>query len=349
MRPDRSIFYVGKGKGGRINDHFTPSKMSNGSRKANTISKYGKELIVREIISYHEDEEDAYLTEEYLIKYYGVLAEGGILSNVSKGREDYPESVVGYVAKNVVSLPNKYTEQQILNCYDLYYSQYKNIRQIEDITGIPSNYLYPVIAGKKCKGLYEKHSIDSLAKKYDQKLKEKLYLNRLYSDEGLIKVLDYYFKGNLSIDNIEELTGISGNYIRSICQGSKRSYLFDQYKQKNPNSKRTTVKSTFELQKMVEAALISGLSVAQVMVKCGAPKTSVYRWAKGIGISFPKRTPIPLSTINIIYEQYFIQGFSPEEITKGTSVNTKYVKALIKGSKRARTLHNFLKDNGIKQ
>ena len=53
FKPNGVLFYVGKGKGSRINDHFKPSNLKVKSPKASIIKKYG-DSIIREIFEYFD-------------------------------------------------------------------------------------------------------------------------------------------------------------------------------------------------------------------------------------------------------------------------------------------------------
>lgn len=83
-------FYIGKGRGYRVNNHLKPSSRQEFSHKSHKINKLLKErtYIRREILSYFSNENDAYEMEEWLISYYGLVSEGGCLTNIAKNRND---------------------------------------------------------------------------------------------------------------------------------------------------------------------------------------------------------------------------------------------------------------------
>lgn len=83
-------FYIGKGRGRRIHDHFSPSRLAVKSNKNKVIAQAVKEgvKILREKICENISENGAFLMEVGLISKYGRTDEGtGILSNMSSGAE----------------------------------------------------------------------------------------------------------------------------------------------------------------------------------------------------------------------------------------------------------------------
>lgn len=279
LKPNNEIFYVGKGKGDRINHHFKPYMLNSNSIKSNIINKYGKEFIKRQIVTYHVTEEEAYETEEFLIKCYGVKAEGGILANVSKTRYDYPENVKGFIAENKVKSPQKYTEDQILSCYQLYYKELKTVPEVSSLTGIPANYLYYILDGTKCKNLFKREGVADL--KENHKKVKSLPEPLKYSDESMIKAIKLYYESNLHIEDIVESLGLPDiplTYIRAVVQGNKRKYLFDNYKESNPDCKRIVVKDGARIKNKVLALIKQGKSYTEVNKLIGVPSTTFYRW-----------------------------------------------------------------------
>lgn len=107
-------FYIGKGKGRRINDHFKPHLLRQHSHKNHKILKIlsVQGYVRREVLAYCNSELDAYEMEEFLIKSYGLSSEGGILTNIVKSRYDFNPAILKeaqYCARN----SNKKVTQEI--------------------------------------------------------------------------------------------------------------------------------------------------------------------------------------------------------------------------------------------
>lgn len=83
-------FYIGKGKGLRVNHHTKPSSLKNSSYKNHKIKKILKETgqLKREILLFCDSEESAYNMEAFLISQYGLSSEGGLLTNVCRDHND---------------------------------------------------------------------------------------------------------------------------------------------------------------------------------------------------------------------------------------------------------------------
>lgn len=86
-------FYIGKGKGYRLNNHVKPSQLNSRSHKNYKIKKLldTQGYVKREIISYHDSNDSALDTEEFLISYYGLRKNGGILVNICESGRDVCE------------------------------------------------------------------------------------------------------------------------------------------------------------------------------------------------------------------------------------------------------------------
>ena len=80
LREDRTLYYVGKGSGKRINQRH---KFSGG--KFLPLPPLDRRVIVK----YFNDEEECFLFEEWLIEFYGRKLDGGILNNQCKGGGGY--------------------------------------------------------------------------------------------------------------------------------------------------------------------------------------------------------------------------------------------------------------------
>lgn len=284
-RPDHSIFYVGKGQGNRVTNHFKDSALnSTNSVKNNIIKKHGKDNILWEIISYHDNEDDAYDVEEYLISCYGVMAEGGILSNVSKGRYDYPDKVAGYIAKGGISLPKKYSEDLIVKAYRYHFTDRLSNKRIHELTGINLSYMSYLWSGAKCKDLYKKY-IESGKVVRSDKRKDR-YIK--YSDEDIMGILKMYYLDNASIEKICNKYDTTLCYIRCLAKGRKRAYVHEDFFNRYPDAKRLP-KPKFDVtanKDLVDWLLDCRISLPLLCKLSGVPKTTLYRYYIPEGLSF---------------------------------------------------------------
>lgn len=105
-------FYIGKGKGNRINTHFKPSHLKHHSHKNHKIlqllNKQG--YVKRGVLSYFNIEQDAYAFEEYIISYYGIASEGGVLTNLVKSYNDYNHKALEKGRRNSLRTNIKVTQ-----------------------------------------------------------------------------------------------------------------------------------------------------------------------------------------------------------------------------------------------
>ena len=89
-------FYIGKGKGMRVNSHLKPCLRGTHSHKNHKINQLleTQGFVKREVLCFCESEKSAYDLEESLIAAYGLRNEGGCLTNVLKSNSDYIPDVV---------------------------------------------------------------------------------------------------------------------------------------------------------------------------------------------------------------------------------------------------------------
>lgn len=85
MYPDGTVFYVGKGKGNRIDQHETEACKGIQSPKCDVIRKIWIEggEIIKQKVAYFDNEEDAYELEELLIAFF----DRKNLTNLTNGGE----------------------------------------------------------------------------------------------------------------------------------------------------------------------------------------------------------------------------------------------------------------------
>jgi hypothetical protein len=73
LRPNGSVFYVGKGQGVRINHHEIEARKGVQSHKCNVIRQVWAEgeEIIKQKVGFFDGEEEAYALEMLLIKFFG--------------------------------------------------------------------------------------------------------------------------------------------------------------------------------------------------------------------------------------------------------------------------------------
>jgi hypothetical protein len=86
MRPDGTVFYVGKGQGNRINDHERDAKKGAESLKCDIIRKIWSEggSVLKQKVAFFDLKNDAYALESLLIDFFGIEN----LANYADGRKD---------------------------------------------------------------------------------------------------------------------------------------------------------------------------------------------------------------------------------------------------------------------
>lgn len=275
-------FYVGKGLGNRVNDHFKPSNLTINTPKTGIIKKYGNS-IRREILCYFDEEESAYSFEEYLISYYGLQSEGGCLVNYAKTRFQYSDKFVQDVSsKGYLSRKTKYTTDQILAIYDSYFRDRKSLNDIEIETGVPVNYLYYVVSGKKWKTLYKKYTgstsfvnkrdeIDDMArwKAEDYKI----------SDEVLMSAFEVVCSLSQTVEECAQSLGCSSLWLGKVFSGLKRKTLrLDYERYRNlPKGKAVLGKRSYEI---FAKEYSKHFDIIKTAKETGLSRTSCYRYQK---------------------------------------------------------------------
>lgn len=283
---DFNPFYVGKGKGERVNDHFKISNLKKNTPKTGIIKKYGNK-IRREILAYFDNEDSAYAFEEYLISLYGLLSEGGYLVNYAKTRFEYSDkfisdfSSIGHLSRN-----RKYSKELIIDALTKFYINRQTSKQVSRDTGIEENYLGYVLRGVKCKtdfnafldinGISEtdceliyKTACRNSKKAGNRKIQK-------VSDEDIIKEFNIFMNGENTIEQIAQRYEVSVKYFDSIFRGIDRSsILIDHERYKKTVNVRN--KFTGSIKTSIESLILKGLSCKEVMEKTGISKTSFHR------------------------------------------------------------------------
>ena len=155
-------FYIGKGKGKRVNSHFIPYLLQQDTYKNRKIRKIGIVNVKREILCYFDNEEDAYDMEEWLISYYGIKSEGGILYQFLKSRNDNTYHTPKRMKAVSNSKTTVKTENLVLTAYKLYYEIGESKHFISEVLGVKHGTVRAWLVGEKHKELFKKYLLSGL-------------------------------------------------------------------------------------------------------------------------------------------------------------------------------------------
>lgn len=269
FKPNGLPFYVGKGNGSRINDHFKPSNLKVNSPKTGIIKKY-KDVIRREIVAYFDTDESALDFEEYLISYYGLLSEGGLLTNYAKNRfeysEKFSEDVCSLGAKNREC---KYDESVVLLALHLKYDLSLQNTQIANICGIGCEYLTYILSGKKRKDVFERF------KNGERPAQSQQYLPDIDSTDVALSIAYHlYVSGLYSCSHLSEILDTSHQYLLSIFCGRKRTHLGFNAKEHRVGIAK---KHSPAIREDIFTLRGNGKSLTEIVKITGVPKTTVSR------------------------------------------------------------------------
>lgn len=237
-KPNNEVFYVGKGKNKRINQHFYKKELDVKCHKTSIIKKYGNS-IKRVIITYFDNENDAYDLEEWLIDFYGTKDVGGKLSNIVKNRDE-----VSYKcrekAKKYANGENARlgcSQETTLEIYKMYFTECMSKVYIANKLDLSYQIVRSRIAGDSRKELFDE-----------------------YVNGGIINIIResyepdaFLFKPNLNIEKVKELRKrwLDGDYLSVLCKevdvcpstlkrifiGNIRKGIFDTYHERPKNYK----------------------------------------------------------------------------------------------------------------
>lgn len=228
-RGDVNPFYVGKGINSRVNQHFMESNLKESdSRKNKTIRKYGDSLR-REILCYFDKEQTAFDFEEYLIRYYGLVDEGGCLYNVAKSRHEFPESSKKLISAKKTDRTIVYSEAEVVTLYRNYFEgRIPLMSECTKGTSIPRKYAYQILTGEKFKGLYERYISTGIVKNLRQPgddIKRRVPKSQKVSDAELVSAFNRVCGGEVTIKEICSAMGVSAGWLGKVFLGKDRPYL----------------------------------------------------------------------------------------------------------------------------
>lgn len=282
FKPNGVPFYIGKGKNSRINDHFNESNLKVNSPKVGLIKKY-RNSVKREVLCYFDKEESAYEFEEYLIAYYGLASEGGLLANYAKTRFEYSDQFVMDVCnKGHEDRDYKYTKAQILSFYDLYFKKDMALFDIEDILNIPVNYQYYLRNGSKWSHLYKDYTESPSFENLRSEVVKSNPKRHKISDVILTDSFNKVCSGLETIHDLAKNLGVNEVWLGKVFLGVKRSYLkLDTEKYKSMTAKGQSVLSK-NLRLVVAQLLDEGVEYKEIMSQLSMGKTTFYRHLRSI-------------------------------------------------------------------
>lgn len=149
-------FYIGKGKGFRVNNHTKPSNLKSKSYKNHKIKQILSESgqLKRDILSYCQTEQSAHELEAFLIQSYGTYLTGGILLNHADSHWDVPQKAIDYRRVSVKKKrQSRVSDGEIVQAYEKWRYEYSSIKSLSEKLGVSCAYLGAVFSGKKRKDL----------------------------------------------------------------------------------------------------------------------------------------------------------------------------------------------------
>lgn len=280
-KPCGTPFYIGKGKNDRINHHFQTNSLKKTNPKNNKIKHYG-DKVRREILCYFDAEESAYDYEEWLISYYGLESEGGVLTNYAKTRFEYSDSFV----KDVIHKSNKVRRIDVENhvAVKILWYRYRKCYSYNDLVkklDMSYSVILDVCHGVKNKSMYEKYILNGLIDDNLNNLfngavrKDRNEKIQTLSDESIIQAYNSWINGDKTINCLAQEMGTNYKYLNSLFNGKKRKYLKLSTSCKKFNACRG-VTSTKALQ-ILDFRYLDNKTYTQIVKLTNIPKTTVSR------------------------------------------------------------------------
>ena len=166
-------FYIGKGSGRRVLNHFQNSYKGSNTWKDSIIEKYGRDVEII-IISVHTMEKDAFEMERFLIQSYGFRTDGGTLVNFTCGGE----GTSGIKVREEDALKRgksrrKFTDDEFLVYLDLYFNSRVPMSKLTEDYDLSRDQLRRALSGetKTTRPLLEKFCMDNFGKPYPPRIR----------------------------------------------------------------------------------------------------------------------------------------------------------------------------------
>lgn len=284
IKPCGTPFYIGKGRGDRINSHFKPSSLRNNTPKNGTIKKYG-DTVKREILCYFDDEEKAYEYEEWLISYYGLECEGGVLRNYAKTRFEYSEQFLKDVTAKASVVRGKFINNHLT--FKILKYRYYDCKSLSIISS-ELNVSYKIVQGicnnVKNKHMYSKYILTGKIRN-NLVLKDKVRRERpkapdskcKVTNEQLLEAYRLFSENGVSTYQLARELGISDSYLNCVFRGEKRKHLNLKSEKVFNINRGIDYKTTVAV---LTDRFENNLSYSQLISKYNIPKTTVGRICK---------------------------------------------------------------------
>lgn len=177
-------YYIGKGKGQRVNTHTKPSLLKQKSYKSHKTQSLlnSQGYVKREILHFFDNEEDAYDLEEFLIASYGLRIEGGCLTNVCKSQKDVAEKAAIRKNESFKKKRNRgVPDSALLSAYKQWSEEFISVETLAKGLGLSSSYVNAVFSGRKRPdlGLVKDIKVPLLCEGMSKSIAESVYADRI--------------------------------------------------------------------------------------------------------------------------------------------------------------------------